>query len=167
MTTLQRLLVIALAMGILISTLELIRRRRLWEKYALLWLLTGVVLLVMGLFPTPIYTISKLLGLAHLTTMLLITFLFLLCIVLHFTTVISKQTERETELAQRLAIMKLRLDRLERTRKQEDSKVEGEAGDVSTLDERDAVISRKIRITSISKPKDSKSADVKVLEDRT
>ena len=167
MTTLQQLLVIALAMGILISTFELIRRRRLWEKYALLWLLTGVVLLVMGLFPTPIYTISKLLGLAHLTTMLLITFLFLLCIVLHFTTVISKQTERETELAQRLAIMKLRLDRLERTRKQEDSKVEGEAGDVSTLDERDAVISRKIWITSISKPKDSKSADVKVLEDRT
>lgn len=167
MTTLQQLLVIALAMGILISTFELIRRRRLWEKYALLWLLTGVVLLVMGLFPTPIYTISKLLGLAHLTTMLLITFLFLLCIVLHFTTVMSKQTERETELAQRLAIMKLRLDRLERTRKQEDSKVEGEAGDVSTLDERDAVISRKIRITSISKPKDSKSADVKVLEDRT
>lgn len=166
MTTLQRLLVIALAMGILISTFELIRRRRLWEKYALLWLLTGVVLLVMGLFPTLIYTISKLLGLAHLTTMLLITFLFLLCIVLHFTTVISKQTEQETELAQRLAIMKLRLDRLERTKKQEDSKVEGEAGDVSTLDERDAVISRKIRITSISKPKDSKSADVKALEDR-
>ncbi|MBA7701562.1 hypothetical protein ES703_110302 [subsurface metagenome] len=62
--------------------------------------------------------------------------------------------------------MKLRLDRLERTKKQEDSKVEGEAGDVSTLDERDAVISRKIWITSISKPKDSKSADVKALEDR-
>ena len=82
MTILQRGLVVTLACVILFTTFELIRRRKLWEKYAILWLLTGILLLCCGLSPKIIYTVSELLGLAHLTTMLLITVLFLLCIIL-------------------------------------------------------------------------------------
>ena len=114
MSTLQRGLVIALACVILFATFELIRRRKLWEKYAILWLLTGSVLLICGLFPKIIYIVSDLLGLAHLTTMLLITVLFLLCIVLHFTTVLSSKTERQTKIAQKIAILELRIDELEK-----------------------------------------------------
>jgi hypothetical protein len=114
MTTLQRGLVITLACVVLFTTFELIRRRKLWEKYAILWLLTGIVLLICSLFPKIIYIVSDLLGLAHLTTMLLITVLFLLCIVLHFTTVMSSRTEKQTKIAQKIAILELRINELEK-----------------------------------------------------
>jgi len=114
MTTLQRGLVIALAGVILFATFELIRRRKLWEKYAILWLLTGFILLTCSIFPKIIYIVSDLLGLAHLTTMLLIAFLFLLCIVLHFTTVMTSRTEKQTRIAQKIAILELRIDELEK-----------------------------------------------------
>lgn len=114
MTTLQRGLVIALACVILFATFELIRRRKLWEKYAILWILIGIVLLICGLFPKIISIVSDLLGVAHLTAMLLIAFLFLLCIVLHFTTVMSSRTEKQTKIAQKVAILELRIDELEK-----------------------------------------------------
>jgi len=76
--------------------------------------LTGTVLLTFALFPGLLYAISDLLGLHHLTTMLLVTFLFLLAIVLHFSTVISQHARRETELAQRLAILEWKLDKVSR-----------------------------------------------------
>lgn len=119
MTPLQRFIVIFLGTAILTCTIELIRRRKLWEEYALLWLLSGTVILILGVFPQIISTISAVLGLAYLTTLLLIAFLFLLSIVMHFTKVISKQTEREVKLAQQLAILKMKLEKLEKGKKQD------------------------------------------------
>ena len=164
MTVFQQFLVIATSIGLLVITIELIRRRKLWEEYALLWLLTGVVLLMLGLFPGVIYSVSGLLGLNHLTTMLLIAFLFLLSIVLHFTAVISRQTERETKLAQELAILASRLDQLERKK---DGKEKDGAGDVDILKNGDAAIVPKITINSIPHSRDDKSLDVETIREET
>ena len=106
----QKILVITMSLVILIFTIELIRRRRLREEYALLWILTGIVIGGFSFFPGIIYFISKLFGLHHLTTILLIIFLFLMSIVLHFSTVISKLTDRETKLVQRIAIIEWKLN---------------------------------------------------------
>ncbi|MFH1776660.1 MAG: DUF2304 domain-containing protein [Candidatus Omnitrophota bacterium] len=114
MTMVQKILILILSVFVLAATVELIRRRKLREEYALLWLLTGAVILVFAIFPQLLYLISRLLGLHHLTTMLLISFLFLLCIVLHFSTVISKLTDRETELAQQLALLEQKLKELKK-----------------------------------------------------
>jgi hypothetical protein len=51
------------------------------------------------------------LHLHHLTTMLLVTAAFLLSIVLHYSTVISRLSEHEKELAQRVAILSWQLER--------------------------------------------------------
>lgn len=112
MTLVQRILILVLSLGILAFTIELIRRRRLREEYALLWLLTGSVILVFAMFPRILYFLSELYGLHHLTTLLFVTFLFLLTIILHYSTVISRITEQETELAQRLAIVEWKLQEL-------------------------------------------------------
>ena len=112
MTLVQRILILVLSLGILAFTIELIRRRRLREEYALLWILTGAVILVFAMFPRMLYFLSELYGLHHLTTLLFVTFLFLLTIILHYSTVISRITERETELAQRLAIVEWKLQEL-------------------------------------------------------
>ena len=112
MTVLQRAILALLGVGLLVFTLELIRRRRLREEYSLLWLLTGIVLLLFVVFPEVLYWISEALYLHHLTTMLMVAFLFLFLIVLHYSTVISQISERETELAQQVALLTWQLEKL-------------------------------------------------------
>jgi len=46
--TVQRILAIVLTGGLLLLTLELVRRKRLMERYALLWLFATAVLIVLG-----------------------------------------------------------------------------------------------------------------------
>jgi hypothetical protein len=84
---------------------ELIRRRRLKEEYSLLWLLSGIVILIFSIFPNLLGIISKVMGMYYLTALFVISFLFLLLIVLHFSTVISGLSERNKELTQEFSIL--------------------------------------------------------------
>jgi len=47
---------------ILIVTVELLRRRKLREKYAALWLTVSVVTLFLAIFPEPLFHVSDWLG---------------------------------------------------------------------------------------------------------
>jgi len=98
-----------LSIGLLIFTLELIRKKRLREEYSILWLSTGVATLVFSLAPMFFLTkfFSRITGLFYLSAAVLIIFLFLLLIVLHFSVVISKLTDRNKDLAQRYALLEL------------------------------------------------------------
>lgn len=93
--------------------LELVRRGRLKERYALLWLAAAVGGLVVGLFPRTIVWISSVFGFQYLTVFYVSSFLFLLLLVLAFTVVISKLTERNRALAQEVALLARRVDVLE------------------------------------------------------
>ena len=109
MIFLQRILVAALSLVILVLTFELIRRPRLREEYAYLWIPTGIVIVTFSIFPEVLYFVSGLFGFYHLTMILFVTFLFLMCIVLHFSTVISQITEHETELVQHLVMLEWKM----------------------------------------------------------
>jgi hypothetical protein len=111
MIPLQRVVIAAMGGGIILITFEMIRRRKLKEEYSLLWFLTGCVILLFSLFPGVLYWLSAQLHLHHLTTMLLVTAAFLLSIVLHYSTVISRLSEHEKELAQKVAILSWQLER--------------------------------------------------------
>ena len=121
MVIIQRILLVGLSMFILFATFELIRRRRLREEYSLLWLLTGAIILIFALFPDALYQISALLHLHHLTTMQFVVSLFLLLIVLHYSTVISQISERETELAQQVAMLTWQVEQLSSAQQSNDA----------------------------------------------
>jgi hypothetical protein len=105
-----------------ITVIELIRRNRLKEKYAILWLASAVVLLVFSSSVRLLNKTSKLLGIDYPPSMLfLIAFVFLLFIVFHFSTVISKETERSKTLAQKIGLLENRIKELEK-RLEEDHK---------------------------------------------
>jgi hypothetical protein len=95
------------SLSILILTIvfELIRRGKLKEEYSLLWLLSGVIILLFSIFPGLLDIISHAMGMYYLTTLFVISFLFLLMIVLHFSTVISELSKKNKELAQHLSIV--------------------------------------------------------------
>lgn len=98
---------------LLVIVFELIRRRRLREEYALLWLLSGVVILTLSIFPNLLMVISRMIGMYYLTTLFVISFLFLLLIVLRFSTVLSQLSERNKELTQELSILDFRFKELD------------------------------------------------------
>jgi hypothetical protein len=111
MTPFRVSIVAALAsLLLLVVVLELIRSRRLRERYALLWLLTAVVLLVLSLWRGGLGRVASTIGVAYPPTALLaIGSLFILVVLLHYSTVISRLSDQNTILAQRIALLETRL----------------------------------------------------------
>jgi hypothetical protein len=102
----------ALAAIVLLAVVfELIRRRRLRERYALLWLLTGLVMLGLSLWRDGLNTIAGWFGVTEYPPAVLFAAatLFIIVVLLHYSTVISKLADRNTILAQRLALLEERL----------------------------------------------------------
>ena len=107
--------VIASVLLILI-VLELVRGRRLKERYALLWLATGAVLLVLSAWRGGLNTIASWLGVTSYPPAVLfaVATLFILLVLLHYSTVISRLTDENVDLAQRVALLEERMRAVER-----------------------------------------------------
>jgi cell division protein FtsW (lipid II flippase) len=105
---------IAAAIGSLILLLvvfELIRSRRLRERYALLWLLTGLVLLILSVWRGGLNTIAGWAGVETYPPAILfaVASFFVLAVLLHYSTVISKLSDQNSILAQRIALLEQQL----------------------------------------------------------
>lgn len=98
---------------LVLVVLELVRGRRLKERYALLWLATGVVLLVLSVWRDGLNTIAGWLGVTSYPPAVLfaVATLFILLVLLHYSTVISKLTDENVDLAQRIALLEERVSR--------------------------------------------------------
>ena len=100
---------------LILVVLELIRGRRLKERYALLWLATGIVLLVLSAWRGGLNTIAGWLGVGTYPPAILFAaaVLFIILVLLHYSTVLSRLTDENVVLAQRLGLLDERLRRLE------------------------------------------------------
>jgi len=92
---------------LLLVIFELIRSRRLRERYALLWLLTGLVLLALSLWREGLNTMAGWIGVETYPPAVLfaVGVLFILAVLLHYSTVISRLSDQNAVLAQRLALL--------------------------------------------------------------
>jgi hypothetical protein len=101
---------------LILVVVELVRGRRLKERYALLWLATGVVLLVLSIWRGGLNTIAGWLGVTSYPPAVLfaVATLFIFLVLLHYSTVISRLTDQNVVLAQRLALLETRLAERER-----------------------------------------------------
>ena len=112
MTPLVVSIVGAIASVVLLGVIvELIRSRRLRERYALLWLLTGLVLLVLSLWRDGLNTIAGWAGVTGYPPAVLFALglLFVIVVLLHYSTVISRLSDQNTILAQRIALLEAEL----------------------------------------------------------
>lgn len=102
---------VATSLLLLAIVFELIRSRRLRERYALLWLLTGLVLLALSAWRGGLNTIAGWVGVQTYPPAVLfaVALLFVLAVLLHYATVISKVTDQNVILAQRVALLELEL----------------------------------------------------------
>ncbi len=98
------------AVVLLAIVFELIRRRRLRERYALLWVLAGGVMLTLSVWRSGVDTIAGLVGIHYAPSALFaVAALFAVVVLLHYSTVISKLSDQNTILAQRIALLEAEL----------------------------------------------------------
>jgi peptidoglycan biosynthesis protein MviN/MurJ (putative lipid II flippase) len=99
------------AVLLLLVVLELIRGRRLKERYALLWLVTGLVLLVLSAWRDGLNTIAGWAGVTSYPPAVLfaVATLFILLVLLHYATVLSRLDDQVILLAQRVALLEQRV----------------------------------------------------------
>jgi hypothetical protein len=97
---------IVAAAGLIVVLLDLVRRRRLLERYALLWLFSAFVLLALAIWRGLLEDVAELVGVAYPPNALfLIAFGFVLVLLLHFSLAVSRLSDQTKVLAQRLALL--------------------------------------------------------------
>lgn len=113
----QYLLGIFAAVFILGTVFELLRRRRLRERHAFWWLLAGLVTLVFAAFPGLLDAASQALGFELPVNLVFFLSLFtLFLVVLQHSSELTAQEDRNRRLAEEIALLKLRVERLESDR---------------------------------------------------
>ncbi len=89
---------------LLLLVFELVRRRRLMERYALLWLLSAVVLLVLAAWTGLLDKLSGWVGIATPSnTLFVVGFAFVLALLLNFSLAVSRLSDESKILAQQVA----------------------------------------------------------------
>jgi hypothetical protein len=117
METRIQIVAIAGAVGLLIIVLELVRRRRLMERYALLWLLSAVVILGLAVWQDALERLAALMGIiAAPNALFFVAVAFILLLLLHFSAAMSRLSDQSKVIAQRHAILEQRVRELEEAR---------------------------------------------------
>jgi hypothetical protein len=102
----------AASLILVLVVFELVRSRRLRERYALLWLLTGCVLVALSAWRGGLNTIAAWFGVRGYPPAVLfaVGLLFVILVLLHYSTVISRLSDQNVILAQRLALLELQVN---------------------------------------------------------
>ena len=94
----------------LIVVLEMLRRRQLRERHAIWWFIAGVLALTAGVFPATLDWAASLIGIEvpiNLVFFVSIAILFLVC--LQHSSELTRLESKTRTLAERVALMELRL----------------------------------------------------------
>lgn len=105
------------SVGALLFIVELVRQRKLREDYSLLWLATAIVLIILSLSRPLLDQIATLLGVTTYppAALFLVAIIFMLFILLHFSTVITRLSRENKEIAQEMAILRWELTQAKKT----------------------------------------------------
>lgn len=106
---------LACGVALLVGIVELIRKRRLKEEYALLWIAAAVSVIGMSMTRTLLHRVAQLVGVYYPPTVLaLIAGFFGLVLAIHYSLVISRLSGENRLLAQDVALLKLEVEELRR-----------------------------------------------------
>jgi len=116
MHTRVQIVSILFAVIVFATVFELVRQRRLRERYALVWMAAALVLLVLAIWSGLLTAVSKAVGIYYPPNALfVIAFGFLLLLLLHFSAAVSRLSDQTTVLAQRVALLEERQRLAEQT----------------------------------------------------
>ena len=104
-TRLQIISILAM-LGLFVLVFDLVRRRRLMERYALLWLFSSATLLALACWGDLLRSFADTVGIYYAPSALFAVALSLvLVLLLHFSLVISRLADQSKVLAQRVGML--------------------------------------------------------------
>jgi hypothetical protein len=113
MSTRLQLAAVAAAGLLFLFIFELVRRRRLMERYALLWLFSAAVLLGLAAWKDALNELASAVGIYYAPSALFaVAFGFALVLLLHFSLVVSRLADQNKVLAQKMGQLQERVDQL-------------------------------------------------------
>jgi hypothetical protein len=113
METRIQIVAIVVTAGLFATVFELVRRRALMERYALLWLFSSAILLGLAVWRGLLETIASAVGIFYPPSALfVVAFAFILVLLLHFSLATSRLSDQNKVLAQRLGLLQQRVDEL-------------------------------------------------------
>ena len=102
----QKVLATIVGVTLLITIIELVRRRKLKEEYSWLWIAAGIVMLVIGLNYPLLLAITRFVGAGWTSsTLFFFGLFFVIALCLQFSVKISRLETQVKNLAQQLAIL--------------------------------------------------------------
>lgn len=114
MSSVFRIILLGGVIVFFLCILLLMKRRKLSLKYSLLWFLTGLVLLVCGIFPKMVVALAHCIGIySEVNAVFFVGVCFLLMNILYLTTIVSGQNEQIRSLTQSQALLEKRVRELE------------------------------------------------------
>lgn len=112
--TLSVLAAFVLALLIVVVVIDMLRRKKLREKYAALWLVVGLATLVLAAFPQLLAIIAGMVGVQVPSNLLFaMSILLALGVCLHLSWEISVVEDETRTLAEEAAILRAHIERLE------------------------------------------------------
>ena len=115
-----RVFAMALGIAVLLFVLNLVRTKKLKEEFALLWLLTAVVLVLTPLFIDYLDLVAHGLGIEYPPAFIfLLAIISLLFVLFQFSMRISSFSEQIKVLTQEVALLRAQIEELERATKEE------------------------------------------------
>jgi len=98
------------ALLLIVFIFELLRRRQLREKYAVLWLVVGLLTLPFGFFPESVNDVARHLGVKNGASLVLFSaVVFLLMVCIHLSWEASQLEDETRTLAEEVALIRTEL----------------------------------------------------------
>jgi len=108
------------SLGLLGIILELVRRKLLKERFALMWIFSAIVLLVFSLWGQLLEILAKAFGIYYAPAIFIPIMLFFgVVLFLYFSVLVTTQWEKIKSLAQKIAILENRINELENNKKEQ------------------------------------------------
>lgn len=119
----QRPFAVLTALALLAVIIFLVRRRKLREEYALLWLIVGGAVLVLSLWYGLLQWLTALIGAVDPTsTLFIFSLLFLLVMSLHFSIINSRLKDQIKDLTQEIGLLRYEISKREGEDRERDGK---------------------------------------------
>src|SRR5258708_30031537 len=114
MLSIQALTATVLSLAQLLATIQLVRRRKLREEHALLWLATSAVIFFLSVSPEVVRFLGDVFAVTYAPTLILaLGLLFALVISLSHSVMITSVVDHNRDLAQTVGILDWKLRQLE------------------------------------------------------
>ncbi|MFC0429406.1 DUF2304 domain-containing protein [Kutzneria buriramensis] len=111
MSVATQILGIVASLVLVAGIIEMLRRRQFTEKYAVMWLVVAVIVLVLAIWPHSLVDLANLIGIAIPTNLLFfVAIVFTVGVSVHQSWELSRLESETRKLAEDLAILRLEIE---------------------------------------------------------